>query len=73
MTAIPMHGPGWRVACSDPYGRDRSVTVIVEDDDVLVVPPPGQAAVLSGAELVRLSLALGAAAETTTALSKPRS
>lgn len=54
----------WRVACHDPYGRDRAVAVLVEDDTVLLVPPPGQAAVLSGSELDRLCHALTAAERT---------
>lgn len=61
-----MNEPDWRIACSDPYGRERSVAIIVEENQVLLVPPPGQAAVLSGPELDQLTHALSAAAASTT-------
>lgn len=60
-----MNDADWRIACTDPYGRERAVAIYVEHDDVLVVPPPGQAAVLNLAELDRLTRALGAASKTT--------
>lgn len=60
-----MNDADWRIACSDPYGRERAVAIYVEHDAVLVVPPPGQAAVLNPAELDRLTRALTAVAEIT--------
>ncbi|MFI9012139.1 hypothetical protein ACIGNX_33350 [Actinosynnema sp. NPDC053489] len=44
---------GW-VACHDPFGRDRSMTVLVEDDRVLLVAPPGESAVMSVTQTRRL-------------------
>ncbi|SER26417.1 hypothetical protein SAMN05216188_109212 [Lentzea xinjiangensis] len=44
---------GW-IHCHDPFGRDRSMTVLVEDDRVLLVTPPGQTAVMSATQTRRL-------------------
>ncbi|RJQ76037.1 hypothetical protein D5S17_19360 [Pseudonocardiaceae bacterium YIM PH 21723] len=53
----------WWVECSDPFGRDRSVTVLVdENDDVVVITPPGQAAVLSAKQISALHDTLACAA-----------
>lgn len=43
---------GW-VHCHDPFGRARSMTVLVEDDRVLLVSPPGESAVLSARQTRR--------------------
>lgn len=50
--------PAWSVACRDPFGRQRAVTVLAPPDRVVLVAPPGQAAVLSGPELAGLHGAL---------------
>ncbi|WP_434438910.1 hypothetical protein [Lentzea sp. E54] len=44
---------GW-IHCHDPFGRDRSMTVLVEDDRVLLVTPPGETAVMSATQTRRL-------------------
>ena len=44
---------GW-IHCHDPFGRDRSMTVLVENDRVLLVTPPGETAVLSATQTRRL-------------------
>ncbi|MEU7479033.1 hypothetical protein AB0A63_23810 [Lentzea sp. NPDC042327] len=44
---------GW-IHCHDPFGRDRSMTVLVENDRVLLVAPPGEAAVMSATQTRRL-------------------
>ncbi|MBB5906537.1 hypothetical protein [Actinoalloteichus hymeniacidonis] len=54
----------WWVACHDPFGRDRSVTVLVDDGEVAVVPPPGAGAVLSARQTRRLRSTLDRAART---------
>jgi hypothetical protein len=52
---------GW-IDCHDPFGRDRSMTVLVEQDRVLLVSPPGQAAVMSPTQTRRLHSLLDRAA-----------
>lgn len=44
---------GW-IHCHDPFGRDRSMTVLVENDRVLLVTPPGETAVMSATQTRRL-------------------
>jgi hypothetical protein len=44
---------GW-IHCHDPFGRDRSMTVLVENDRVLLVTPPGATAVMSATQTRRL-------------------
>ncbi len=44
---------GW-IHCHDPFGRDRSMTVLVENDRVLLVAPPGETAVMSATQTRRL-------------------
>ncbi|MCG8921694.1 MULTISPECIES: hypothetical protein [Lentzea] len=44
---------GW-IHCHDPFGRDRSMTVLVEKDRVLLVTPPGETAVMSATQTRRL-------------------
>ncbi|AUS81806.1 hypothetical protein C1701_16485 [Actinoalloteichus sp. AHMU CJ021] len=53
------------IACHDPFGRDRSVTVLVDDQDVLLVAPPGASAVLSTQQTRSLRRSLDRAAVTT--------
>ena len=53
---------GW-VHCHDPFGRDRSMTVIVENDHVLLVSPPGESAVLSATQTRRLRTLLDEVAD----------
>jgi hypothetical protein len=53
---------GW-IECHDPFGRDRSMTVIVEDDRVLLVAPPGESAVMSVTQTRRLRHLLDQAAD----------
>ncbi|GAA3844481.1 hypothetical protein GCM10022243_08550 [Saccharothrix violaceirubra] len=52
---------GW-IDCHDPFGRDRSMTVLVADDRVLLVAPPGESAVMSVTQTRRLRALLGQAA-----------
>lgn len=44
---------GW-IHCHDPFGRDRSMTVLVENNRVLLVTPPGETAVMSATQTRRL-------------------
>ena len=44
---------GW-INFHDPFGRDRSMTVLVENDRVLLVTPPGETAVMSATQTRRL-------------------
>lgn len=44
---------GW-IHCLDPFGRDRSMAVLVERGRVLLVAPPGESAVLSATQTRRL-------------------
>ena len=44
---------GW-IHCHAPFGRDRSMTVLVENDRVLLVTPPGETAVMSATQTRRL-------------------
>ncbi|MBP2338979.1 hypothetical protein [Saccharothrix coeruleofusca] len=53
---------GW-IACHDPFGRDRSMTVLVEDHRVVLVAPPGESAVMSVTQTWRLRQLLGQAAD----------
>lgn len=53
---------GW-IECHDPFGRDRSMTVIVENDRVLLVAPPGESAVMSVTQTRRLRRLLDQAAD----------
>lgn len=50
------------VHCHDPFGRDRSMTVIVEEGRVLLVSPPGESAILSAQQTRRLHTLLDEAA-----------
>lgn len=52
---------GW-IDCHDPFGRDRSMTVLVEEDRVLLVAPPGESAVMSATQTRRLRHLLDQAA-----------
>ncbi|HEX6344280.1 hypothetical protein [Umezawaea sp.] len=52
---------GW-IDCHDPFGRDRSMTVLVENDRVLLVSPPGESAVMSATQTRRLHQLLDRAA-----------
>jgi len=49
-----MAEPQGRIHCHDPFGRDRSMTVLVENDRVLLVTPPGETAVMSATQTRRL-------------------
>lgn len=53
---------GW-VDCHDPFGRDRSMTVLVEGHRVLLVAPPGESAVMSVTQTRRLHRLLDQAAD----------
>ena len=53
---------GW-IHCHDPFGRDRSMTVLVENDRVLLVTPPGETAVMSATQTRRLGSLLDQATE----------
>ena len=44
---------GW-IHCHDPFGRDRSMTVLLENDRVLLVAPPGEPAVMAATQTRRL-------------------
>jgi hypothetical protein len=57
---------GW-IDCHDPFGRDRSMTVLVENDRVLLVAPPGESAVMSATQTRRLHQLLDQAAATSAA------
>jgi hypothetical protein len=57
-----MAEPQGRIDCHDPFGRDRSMTVLVEHDRVLLVAPPGEAAVMSITQTRRLHTLLDEAA-----------
>ena len=51
----------WYVSCLDPFGRDRSITVVATKDHVLLVTPPGQSAVLTPGQAKRLDAVLAEA------------
>ncbi|KAA2254326.1 hypothetical protein F0L68_30865 [Solihabitans fulvus] len=53
---------GW-IDCHDPFGRDRSVSVLIERNRVLLVAPPGESAVLSATQTRRLHRLLDKAAD----------
>ncbi|NUT46099.1 MAG: hypothetical protein HOV94_02095 [Saccharothrix sp.] len=53
---------GW-IDCHDPFGRDRSMTVLVEDDRILLVAPPAGSAVMSVTQTRRLHRLLGQVAD----------
>ncbi|GAB2982539.1 hypothetical protein GCM10027184_36930 [Saccharothrix stipae] len=53
---------GW-IDCHDPFGRDRSMTVLVEEDRVLLVAPPGESAVMSVTQTRKLHRLLDQAAD----------
>ncbi|WP_157434461.1 MULTISPECIES: hypothetical protein [Actinoalloteichus] len=57
-------GRAWWVACHDPFGRDRSVTVLVEGSEIAVISPPGAGAVMSARQTRRLRSTLDRAART---------
>ncbi|SDN46114.1 hypothetical protein [Allokutzneria albata] len=67
-----MNDQRWWVDCGDPFGRDRSVTVLVEEDQVLVVAPPGGTAVLSAQQTHRLHRTLGTASDAAAETGDPR-
>lgn len=48
----------WCVSCFDPFGRDRSLTVVTTQEHVLLTTPAGQSAVLSVAQVKQLDAAL---------------
>jgi hypothetical protein len=60
--ATPSAALQWSVACVDPFGRWRGLTVVARGDDVLLVAPPGESAVLSVEQARELSRTLGRAA-----------
>ncbi|MBB5923146.1 hypothetical protein FHR81_004213 [Actinoalloteichus hoggarensis] len=57
-------GRAWWVACHDPFGRDRSVTVLVDGGEIAVISPPGAGAVMSARQTRRLRSTLDRAART---------
>lgn len=63
----PIAGPTttahhWWVACTDPFGRDRAMNVLIRDGSVVMVAPPGESAVLSAHQTRQLGHTLAKAA-----------
>lgn len=51
-------GREWTIACRDPAGRRRNVTVFVSEGKVVLIAPPGETAVLAPLDVGRLRAAL---------------